>query len=61
MAKALMGSFATPRTIELLDEVRSLRARVADLERALAEAAAAAEGETIVTLEDEPAREAVTA
>ncbi|HEX9888996.1 MAG TPA: hypothetical protein VGA69_05930 [Nitriliruptorales bacterium] len=38
MAKALMGSFAAPKTILLLDEVRSLRQRVAQLEAALAAA-----------------------
>jgi hypothetical protein len=36
-----MGSFGTPRSIELLDQVRALRARVAQLEEALAEAEAA--------------------
>ena len=41
MAKALLGTHAMPRTYQLLDEVRSLRARVADLERALHEAEAA--------------------
>lgn len=41
MAKALMGSYTTPQTIKLLDEVRALRARVAQLEAALAEAEAA--------------------
>lgn len=41
MSKALMGSFGTPRTIELLDQVRALRARVEQLEEALAEAEAA--------------------
>ena len=33
MAKALMGSFAPPRSVQLLDEVRALRQRVAELER----------------------------
>ncbi len=41
MAKALMGSFAAPKSLQLLDEVRALRARVAQLEAALAEAEAA--------------------
>lgn len=41
MAKALMGTYTTPRTVELLDEVRALRQRVAALEAALAEAEAA--------------------
>ena len=38
MAKALLGTMAPPRSLALLDEVRALRARVADLERALADA-----------------------
>lgn len=38
MAKALLGTHATPRTIQLLDEVRSLRARIAELEAELAAA-----------------------
>lgn len=38
MGKALMGTYTTPRAIELLDEVRSLRRRVAELEQALAQA-----------------------
>jgi len=38
MAKALLGTHASPRTIQLLDEVRALRARVAQLEAELAEA-----------------------
>ena len=38
MAKALLGTHATPRTIQLLDEVRALRARVAELEAELARA-----------------------
>ncbi|MEX0836677.1 MAG: hypothetical protein WD010_11330 [Nitriliruptor sp.] len=41
MAKALMGTHAAPSTLRLLDEVRTLRQRVADLERALATAEAA--------------------
>lgn len=53
MSKALMGSFGTPRTIELLDQVRALRARVEQLEEALAEAEAArdARAAELVTLE----------
>ncbi len=43
MAKAHMGTHTTPRAIQLLDEVRALRARVAELEERLAEAEAAAE------------------
>ena len=41
MAKAIMGSFQEPSTYRLLDEVRALRARVTQLERALADAEAA--------------------
>lgn len=40
MGKALLGTHATPSSLRLLDEVRALRQRVADLERALAEAEA---------------------
>lgn len=42
MAKALMGTYTTPRAAQLLDEVRSLRARVAELESELASARATA-------------------
>jgi hypothetical protein len=38
MGKALMGTHVTPNSLRLLDEVRALRARVAELEQALAEA-----------------------
>jgi hypothetical protein len=38
MGKALLGTHTSPTTLQLLDEVRALRSRVADLERALAEA-----------------------
>lgn len=38
MSKAILGSFADPTTLELLDEIRALRARVAALEEALEEA-----------------------
>ncbi len=38
MAKAIVGTYADPRTIALLGEVRALRARVATLEKALEEA-----------------------
>jgi hypothetical protein len=43
MAKALLGTMTTPRTIELLDEIRALRRRVAELEGALAAADAVRE------------------
>lgn len=58
MGKALLGTHATPGSLRLLDEVRALRARVAELERALAEAEAAREDATAVLhVEDrEPAR-----
>jgi hypothetical protein len=38
MAKALFGTSTTPSQLRLLDEIRSLRQRVAELEAALAEA-----------------------
>ena len=38
MAKAIFGLQTAPRTYELLEEVRALRSRVAELERALDEA-----------------------
>jgi hypothetical protein len=38
MGKALLGTHVTPNSLRLLDEVRALRARVAELEQALAEA-----------------------
>jgi hypothetical protein len=41
MGKALMGAHASPTSLRLMDEVRALRQRVAELERALAEAEAA--------------------
>lgn len=64
MGKALLGTHVTPGSLRLLDEIRALRARVAELERALAEAEAAravANGhervDTVVRVEDrEPAR-----
>lgn len=41
MAKALLGTHVTPRTAMLIDEVRALRNRVAQLEAELAKAEAA--------------------
>ncbi len=38
MAKSLIGTYADPRTFALLEEVRALRARVAELESALRDA-----------------------
>lgn len=35
MSKALLGTHVPPSSLRLLDEVRALRQRVADLERAL--------------------------
>lgn len=43
MAKALIGTTVSPRTVQLLDEIRALRQRVAMLEGALADAEAARE------------------
>lgn len=43
MGKALLGTHATPGSLRLLDEIRALRARVDELERALADAEAARE------------------
>lgn len=52
MSKAILGSVADPRTLRLLDEVRTLRARVAELEVALEEAErAATEPSVVVSLE----------
>ncbi len=42
MSKALFGTHALPPAVQLLDEVQRLRARVAELEEALAAAEAAA-------------------
>lgn len=42
MSKALFGTHALPSDVQLLDEVQRLRARVAELEAALAAAEAAA-------------------
>ena len=55
MGKALFGTYATPSSIELLDEVRSLRERVAQLEAALAEAEAARDAAPVLVTDDEPA------
>ena len=64
MGKALLGTHVTPGSLRLLDEVRALRARVEELERALADAEAARDAraeqdasETVVRVDDrEPAR-----
>lgn len=59
MAKAHMGTHTTPRAIQLLDEVRALRARVAELEERLARAEAVAEARdaegAVAGTEPEPA------
>lgn len=52
MAKALFGMTADPRTLSLLEEVRSLRQRVAELESALDRAERALEdGDRVVDLD----------
>lgn len=56
MGKALLGTHTTPTSLRLLDEVRALRARVAELEHALAEAEAAREARGTLEVDDrEPA------
>jgi hypothetical protein len=49
MGKALLGTHASPNTLRLLDEVRALRARVDELERALAEAETARDSRSAQT------------
>lgn len=51
MPKALMGAHVQPQTLQLLDEIRALRGRVAQLEKALAEAEAARD-ERIVRVDE---------
>jgi hypothetical protein len=53
MGKALFGAHTDPRSLQLLDEVRSLRERVAELEQALqaAQDAAADDAATEATRE----------
>jgi cell division septum initiation protein DivIVA len=57
MAKALYGTVATPSHLQLLDEIRSLRQRVAELESALDEAREAAEArpDLQIVVEEAPA------
>jgi len=56
MAKALFGTVATPAQLRLLDEIHSLRRRVAELELALAQAAQAAdEHDRVVRLDGDKA------
>lgn len=53
MAKALFGTVATPSQLKLLDEIRALRRRVAELESALEHAHEAAEQhDRVVQLDD---------
>lgn len=53
MAKALFGMTTDPRTLSLLEEVRTLRARVAELESALDRAEQAAEDQVLDLDHDE--------
>lgn len=53
MAKALFGTTAPTAQLRMLDEIRALRERVAELEAALAEAErAAADRRELVVVED---------
>jgi hypothetical protein len=52
MSKAIVGSLADPRTLRLLDEIRALRARVAELEAALQDAERAAQDRLVVSIDD---------
>ncbi len=57
MSKALFGTHALPPAVQLLDEVQRLRARVAELEEALAAAeAAAAENSAPEVADADPVR-----
>jgi hypothetical protein len=51
MGKALFGTHTAPSTLRLLDEVRALRARVDELERALAQAEAARDARRVDELD----------
>lgn len=59
MAKALFGTVASPSQLRLLDEIRALRRRVAELEAALEHAGEAAEAaqqrDVVVHLDDDKA------
>lgn len=61
MAKALYGTVASRSQIHLLDEIRALRQRVAELEAALddARAAAAERPDLQVVIDDTPAHAGV--
>lgn len=54
MSKALMGTFTSPPAVQLLDEIRVLRDRVRELERALEEAEAARDERVRDAVLDEP-------
>lgn len=58
MGKALLGAHVSPSSLRLLDEVRALRQRVAELERALADAESVrdARAAELDVTEREPAR-----
>jgi hypothetical protein len=60
MGKALFGTQTAPSTLRLLDEVRALRARVDELERALAQAEAARDARDAEPMVDLDDREPVT-
>lgn len=57
MAKALYGTVTTPSHLQLLDEIRALRQRVAELEAALEDArdAAEARGDLELIVDEAPA------
>ncbi len=57
MVKAIVGTYADPRTIALLGEVRALRARVATLEKALEEAEVALAAREAVHADDRAEQE----
>ncbi len=57
MGKALLGSHVAPSSVRLMDEVRVLRQRVAELERALAEAEAARDARSVAEDRDPTTRE----
>ena len=57
MAKALLGTVTSPSQLQLLDEIRSLRQRVAELEAALDQArdATSERADLQVVMDDTPA------
>ncbi len=62
MGKALLGTHATPSSLRLLDEIRALRQRVADLESALeaAESARDRRADEVVDVTVDGTREPAT-